>query len=66
MGVTLEVEVPGGRGWVGTLAERVTDADGRVRDLVEPGSAFRPRAGYRLTFATSAWFEARGEGWLPP
>jgi 5-hydroxyisourate hydrolase len=63
MGVTLEVEVPG-RGWV-TLAERVTDTDGRVRDLVAPGSAF-DAGRYRLTFATGAWFEARGEASFHP
>jgi 5-hydroxyisourate hydrolase len=56
--VTLEVEVPG-RGWV-ALAERTTDADGRVRDLIAPGSPPDPGR-YRLTFATGAWFESRGE-----
>jgi len=39
------------------LAEAVTDADGRCRDLgpgdTEPGT-------YRLTFATGDWFAAHG------
>jgi 5-hydroxyisourate hydrolase len=56
--VRLEIEVPG-RGWV-ALAERTTDADGRVRDFAAPGSSF-DAGRYRLTFATGAWFAARGE-----
>jgi len=47
------------RGWM-PLAERTTDADGRVRDLVAEGG--RLDAGtYRLTFATGAYFAARGQ-----
>jgi 5-hydroxyisourate hydrolase len=56
--VKLEVQL-GGRGWV-TLAERATDGDGRVRDLVPDGS--RLDAGtYRLTFGTGAYFTAQGQ-----
>src|SRR4029453_5089305 len=52
------------RGWV-TLAGRVTDDDGRVRDLVPAGS--RVDAGvYRLTFETGAYFQAEGRhGFFP-
>jgi len=58
MGVRLEVR-SADRGWV-TLAERATDADGRVRDLLADGS--RLDAGtYRLTFATGAYFASQGQ-----
>ncbi len=57
MRVTLEIEVPG-RGWV-SLAERATDADGRVRDFLQPGSPMDPGR-YRLTFEAGAWQAARG------
>jgi 5-hydroxyisourate hydrolase len=47
------------KGWV-KLAERVTDEDGRVGDLLPDGKP--PGAGrYRLTFDTGAYFHARGE-----
>jgi 5-hydroxyisourate hydrolase len=57
-GVTVRLEVQmAGRGWV-TLAERATDADGRVRDLLAEGA--RVDAGtYRLTFGTGAYFAAQ-------
>ena len=46
-----------GKGWV-TLAERVTDGDGRVTDLLAGGA--RLDAGrYRLTFATGVYFAER-------
>lgn len=59
-GVAVKLEVRSTeRGWV-TLAERTTDADGRVRDLTANGS--RLDAGtYRLTFATGPYFAARGQ-----
>jgi 5-hydroxyisourate hydrolase len=54
-GVAVKLEVhTEGKGWV-TLAERMTDADGRVKDLVAGGA--RIDAGrYRLTFETGAYF----------
>jgi len=56
--VRLEVQM-GDRGWV-VLADRVTDDDGRVRDLLATGA--RLDAGrYRLTFATGPYFAARGQ-----
>jgi 5-hydroxyisourate hydrolase len=55
-GLPVRLEVRRGDGWV-ALAERATDDDGRVRDLVPPGS--RVDAGvYRLTFATGRYFAA--------
>lgn len=46
-----------GKGWV-TLAERMTDADGRVKDLLANGA--KVDAGrYRLTFGTGAYFGER-------
>ena len=57
--VRLDVMMPG-RGWV-TLAERVTDDDGRVRDLTPAGA--RIDAGvYRLTFEIAAYFASAGRG----
>jgi 5-hydroxyisourate hydrolase len=57
-GVTVRLEVRMGDRWV-TLAEKQTDADGRARDLMADGS--RLDAGtYRITFATGAYFAARG------
>jgi len=55
--VRLEVHVAE-RGWV-ALGSAVTDADGRVRDLLAAGA--RLDAGrYRLTFDTGAYFRAQG------
>jgi 5-hydroxyisourate hydrolase len=57
-GVAVKLEVRMGDRWV-TLAEKKTDADGRARDLMADGS--RLDAGtYRITFATGAYFAARG------
>ena len=64
-GVTVRLEVKSdGRGWV-ILAERKTDADGRVRDLLADGA--RLDAGtYRLTFGTGAYFEAQRQATFFP
>ena len=64
-GVPVRLEfLDGERGWV-TLAERVTDADGRVRDLIAAGTA--PEAGrYRLTFGAGAYARARGSATFYP
>ena len=40
-----------------TVAEDVTDADGRVREL----GALPAAGAYRITFATGAWFAATGQ-----
>lgn len=58
-GVAVRLEVQSsGRGWV-TLAERKTDADGRVRDLAAAGSKLDAGT-YRLTFGTGAYFAGQG------
>jgi len=52
------------RGWI-KLSERATDDDGRVRDLIAPGTTLE--AGhYRLTFETGEYFRARGESAFYP
>ena len=64
-GVPVRLEVQsGGRGWV-TLAERATDADGRVRDLLAEGSKLDAGT-YRITFGTGAYFEAQGQATFFP
>jgi 5-hydroxyisourate hydrolase len=46
------------QGWV-VLAEKRTDGDGRVKDLLAEETV--PRAGrYRITFVTGEYFEGRG------
>jgi len=52
------------RGWV-KLATTATDADGRVHDFLNPGSALDPGR-YRLTFAVGDYFRARGEATFYP
>ena len=54
--VKLEVRMDG-KGWV-TLAERATDDDGRVRDLLAAGGKLDPGT-YRLTFGTGEYFKAQ-------
>lgn len=55
-GLPVRLDVRRGDEWV-ALAGRVTDDDGRVQDLLAPGS--RLDAGiYRLTFATGRYFAA--------
>jgi len=52
------------RGWV-KLASIATDADGRVQNFLNPGSALDPGR-YRLTFAVGEYFRARGEATFYP
>jgi 5-hydroxyisourate hydrolase len=56
--VRLEVFVPDRDVWV-ELSRRTTDADGRVKDLLEPGAPL-DQGSHRITFATGAYFAARG------
>ena len=57
-GVPVKLELLAEGGWV-TLAERVTDDDGRVRDLIATGT--RLTAGkFRLTFSTGDYAHAHG------
>ena len=57
LSVQLEINVPP-IGWR-ILAQRSTDADGRVRDLVAEGSRLDV-ARYRLTFVTGPYFANHG------
>ena len=52
------------KGWV-TLADRKTDDDGRVRDLLASGAKL-DAGRYRLTFATGDYFRARGQACFHP
>lgn len=62
-GVPIRLEVQEGDSWR-QLAADVTNSDGRVAALLEPGS-LRP-ATYRITFDTAAYFEAQKvEGFYP-
>jgi 5-hydroxyisourate hydrolase len=58
-GVRVVLERAAGDGAWEPLGTGVTDADGRLGDLLAPGA--RVAAGrYRLTFATGAYFAAAG------
>src|SRR5262245_39622448 len=51
-------------GWQ-SIAEGITDIDGRVKDLLSATEAFLP-GHYRLTFDTGAYFAMRGtDGFFP-
>ena len=63
MGVTLEIQRQG-HGWV-KLGERKTDADGRVKEFLQPGSAL-DRGHYRLAFEVGAYYGGRGEATFYP
>jgi len=55
-GVPVVLEIQNGGGWQ-EISKGATDADGRLRHLLEPGAMV---AGiYRLTFETSVYFHAR-------
>jgi 5-hydroxyisourate hydrolase len=57
LGLRLEQQGEGD-GWR-TLAERRTDRDGRVTDLLAPGSLARGR--YRIVFDTGAYLKSTGQ-----
>ena len=61
LGVRLE-RLEGGA-WQ-TLAERATDADGRVRDLLAVGAP-APLGTYRITFATGAYLGGESAAFYP-
>jgi 5-hydroxyisourate hydrolase len=56
-GVPMTLEQRTSDGWV-SLAQAVTDADGRVSQF---GPVSVPAGRYRVTFDTEAYFGARGE-----
>ena len=62
-GVPLTLERRDGDAWT-LLASGVTDSDGRVADLLEPGDLTVGL--YRMTFQTGAYFESQGiSGFYP-
>jgi 5-hydroxyisourate hydrolase len=63
-GVAVRLERLGAGGEAETLARGITDDDGRIGTLLEPGSL---RVGpHRITFDTGAYFDATGQrGFYP-
>ena len=57
-GVAVTLEAHSAEGWK-TLASGVTNADGRLRDLLPEDSKVAPGT-YRLRFETAVYFRARG------
>ncbi len=62
-GVQVRLE-RGGGGWV-PASQGQTDADGRLRLSGDAGAEFEPGV-YRITFATGAYFLARGRASFYP
>jgi len=63
-GLSVVLELQDGTGWT-ELARGVTNADGRVPDLLPDGARLRTGT-YRLTFATGAYHQALGvRGFYP-
>lgn len=58
-GLPICLELRNDDGTFTVLAEKVTDADGRIKDLMEPG-ALQAKI-YRMTFDTGAYYQAAGE-----
>ncbi len=56
-GLPITLEIEQGERWH-ELARGSTNADGRIADLLAPGSLAAGR--YRMTFATGAYFAAAG------
>ena len=64
MGIPVLLERAGDAG-METIAGGITDADGRIRDLLDEGAALEPGT-YRLSFDTGAYFTATAvEGFYP-
>jgi 5-hydroxyisourate hydrolase len=55
-GVQVTLEIQKGGGWK-EISRGATDADGRLRHLLEPGTL--AEGTYRLTFETHAYFQTR-------
>ncbi len=63
-GVPITLERQTATGWE-IIGQGATDDDGRLRNLLAPGSVFEPGS-YRLTFDTGAYFAGQGiEGFYP-
>jgi 5-hydroxyisourate hydrolase len=63
-GVAVRLDIQDDRGQWNRLADRLTDDDGRVGDLLAGRSL--ERRPYRLTFATGAYFERDGRATFYP
>ena len=63
-GVQVRLERGGDVGWV-PASRGQTDADGRLRLSGAGGAEFEPGV-YRITFATGAYFQARGSASFYP
>ena len=64
-GFAVKLEVASAdRGWI-VLADRTTDADGRVKDLLATGAKL-DAGRYRLTFATGPYFAGRAQECFHP
>jgi len=57
-GVPVTIEFKTAAGWE-LIGKGITDADGRVRELLSPGFEFQAGV-YRLTFDTAAFFSGQG------
>jgi 5-hydroxyisourate hydrolase len=63
-GVPITLERQTATGWE-IIGQGATDDDGRLRNLLAPGSSLEP-GNYRLTFDTGAYFALQGiEGFYP-
>jgi 5-hydroxyisourate hydrolase len=62
-GVQVTLEIQKGGGWK-DISRGATDADGRLRHLLEPGALVEGI--YRLTFETQAYFQGRNIQGLYP
>jgi 5-hydroxyisourate hydrolase len=60
-GIAIRLEKQVNESWV-SIAESVTDGDGRCRDLCPDGGA----GAYRLTFAVGLYFEQQGRASIYP
>ena len=58
-GLPIRLELRNDDGTFTVLAEKTTDADGRIKDLMEPG-VLQAKT-YRMTFDTGAYYQAAGE-----
>ncbi|SVD59927.1 uncharacterized protein METZ01_LOCUS412781 [marine metagenome] len=57
-GIKIELQKRSGTSWE-TLAEGITNSDGRIADLLEKDKALAPGI-YRMHFHTSAYFQGLG------
>jgi 5-hydroxyisourate hydrolase len=62
-GIKITLEIQNGDGW-NSLSEGVTNDDGRVADLMQPGEL--QAATYRITFHTQSYFEKTGTSGFYP